>query len=124
MQAVEEILAEKDLHVFSPRLKNNQNKRDDIVTRLWSIETFTEDIKHLHWCECVVVVYHGNYSDSGTAFEIGYAYATGKPIILVHFGENSNLMCHEAAHANITLEELKEYDFEKMPTSFYEGVML
>ncbi|NFE59901.1 nucleoside 2-deoxyribosyltransferase [Clostridium botulinum] len=124
IQAVEEILAEKDLHVFSPRLKNNQNKRDDIVTRLWSIETFTEDIKHLHWCECVVVVYHGNYSDSGTAFEIGYAYATGKPIILVHFGENSNLMCHEAAHANITLEELKEYDFEKMPTSFYEGVML
>ncbi|WP_316571808.1 nucleoside 2-deoxyribosyltransferase [Neobacillus sp. YIM B06451] len=120
VEQVEEILAEKGLSVFSPFRHTGEA---EFGSRQWSIETFMDDIKHIKWAEVVVAIYHGFYSDSGTAWELGYAYATDKPVILVHVGENSNLMVHEGAHANITLEELKEYDFGQMVSSFYKGAM-
>jgi len=92
-------------------------------TRHWSIETFRNDVKYIDWAEAVVTIYHGNYSDSGTAWELGYAYGTNKPVIVVHVGEDSNLMVHESAHANIDIITLHGYDFDKLPSSFYEGKM-
>lgn len=122
LEKVEKILAEKGLNVFSP-LRNNI-KGVQVGSRQWSIETFMKDIKYIKWSEIVVGIYHGNYSDSGTAWELGYAFATDKPVILIHVGNNSNLMVHEGAHANITLDELQNYDFDKLPSSFYSGEML
>lgn len=122
LEQVEKILADKGLNVFSP-FRNNIS--DAIVgSRQWSIETFMKDIKFIKWAEIVVGIYHGNYSDSGTAWELGYAYATDKPVILIQMGSNSNLMVHEGSHASITLDELRDYDFEKLPSSFYSGEML
>ena len=122
LEKVEKILEEKGLEVFSPM--RNPNKYAEVGSRQWSIETFMNDVKYIKWAEIVVGIYHGNYSDSGTAWEFGYAYATDKPVILVHVGKDSNLMVHEGAHANITLDELKDYDFNKLETSFYTGEML
>lgn len=118
---VEDILKEKKLTVFSPM--RNQYDHLESGTRHWSIEIFRNDIKFIDWSEIVVAIYHGGYSDSGTAWELGYAYGTNKPVIVVHVGENSNLMVHEGGHANITLEELKDYDFDKLASSFYTGDM-
>ena len=122
LEKVEKILEEKGLAVFSPM--RNQNKHAEIGSRQWSIETFMNDLKHIKWAEIVVGIYHGSYSDSGTAWEFGYAYATDKPVILVHVGRDSNLMVHEGSHANITLNELKDYDFNQLASSFYTGEML
>ncbi|MFX5502372.1 nucleoside 2-deoxyribosyltransferase [Bacillus subtilis] len=118
---VEDILKEKRLNFFSPM--RNQMEHLEAGSRHWSIETFTNDVKFIDWAEVVVAIYHGNYSDSGTAWELGYAYGTQKPVIVVHVGEDSNLMVHEGAHANIRLEELADYDFNSLPSSFYEGKM-
>lgn len=118
---VEDILKEKGLNFFSPM--RNQMEHLEVGTRQWSTETFMNDLKYIKWAEVVVGIYHGNYSDSGTAWELGYAYATDKPVILIHVGENSNLMVHEGAHANLTLEELEDYDFNELKSSFYEGDM-
>ena len=74
-------------------------------------------------CDCIVMLYHSNYSDSGTAWECGYAFGTGKPIIVVQIERFSNLMVHCSAKANISLEELKTYDFENMPEKIYTGAM-
>lgn len=126
IEQVEHILFAKSIPFFSP-MRSDQNavgkENKKIGSRHWSIETFTQDIKMLNWCDVVVGLYHGNYSDSGTAFELGYAHATHKPIVLVHVGQDSNLMCHEGAFANITIEELAKYDFREMKPSFYEGKM-
>jgi nucleoside 2-deoxyribosyltransferase len=122
VEQVEVILEEKGLKVFSP-MRKPADKQAEFGSRQWSIETFMDDVKYINWAEIVVGIYHGNYSDSGTAWELGYAYATNKPVVLIHLGENSNLMVHEGSHANITLDELKEYDFEKLPSSFYKGEM-
>ena len=121
LSQVEKILDEKGFTVFKP--KDNQFDNLEAGTNHWSLATFNNDKKFIDWSDIVVAVYHGNYSDSGTAWEIGYAYGTQKPVVVVHVGEASNLMVHEGSHANVTLEELKDYNFDIMPSKMYEGKM-
>lgn len=118
----EEILRKRDFYVYSPR--EHEYRGEEVGTTAWSLGTFNEDRKFIDMCDCVVMLYHGNYSDSGTAWECGYAYGTHTPVIVVHVGEDSNLMVHEGSHANITLDELSEYDFETMPAKKYVGKMI
>lgn len=118
----EKILRQRGYEVYSPR---EHEVRDETVgTTQWSVATFEADRIGIDNCDAVVMLYHGNYSDSGTAWECGYAYGTGKPVIVVHIGENSNLMVHEGSHSNINFEELAEYDFENMPEIIYTGAMI
>ncbi|MGM9988653.1 MAG: nucleoside 2-deoxyribosyltransferase [Bacillaceae bacterium] len=121
VEQVEGILEGKGLNVWSPR--KNQLDRYEVETPAWSLDIFRNDVKFIDWAECVVAIYDGNYMDSGTAWEMGYAYGTNKPVIVIHVGENSNLMVHEGAHANLTIEELKDYDFNMLPSKRYEGKM-
>lgn len=122
VEKVEKVLRSKGLNVWSPR--EHQLDRHEAGTMAWSLDIFRNDVKFIDWAECVVCVYAGNYSDSGTAWELGYAYGTNKPIILVHLRDsNSNLMCHESAHANIYIDELEDYDFETMPSKRFDGEM-
>lgn len=123
VEKVEALLHKKGLHVFSP-MRNQMDDFAEVGSREWSLHTFMNDVKYLDWCDYVVAIYHGNYSDSGTAWEMGYAYATNKPVITVHVGDDSNLMCHEGSFANLTIEELEEYSFISMPSNFYKGKML
>ncbi len=43
---------------------------------------FRKDLAGLTWAEAVVAIMDGPDPDSGTAWECGYAYATGKPVVL------------------------------------------
>lgn len=123
VQRAEEILQKRGFTVFSPRL--NEVRTDSVVgSPAWSKETFMNDRRFIDWADAVVMLYYGSYSDSGTAWECGYAFGTGKPVVVVHLGSDSNLMVHEGSHTNITLEELEEYDFERMPYKGYEGEMV
>lgn len=118
----EEILKTRGFTVFSPR--EHETRDEEAGTPSWSRETFQIDRKGIDGCDCVVMLYWGNYSDTGTAWECGYAYAMQKPVIVVQLGESSNLMVHEGSHTNLYgLEELAAYDFEKMPRKSYSGTM-
>lgn len=44
---------------------------------------FRNDVSHVDWSNVVVGIMDGSDPDSGTAWEIGYAYAKGTPIILL-----------------------------------------
>lgn len=44
---------------------------------------FRNDVDHVDWSTVVVGIMDGSDPDSGTAWEIGYAYARGLPIILL-----------------------------------------
>lgn len=119
---VKEILDSKGLEVFSP--KEHQNKHLEFGTIEWRKATFKNDVDHIDWCDCVVaIICQGNYDDSGTAWELGYAYATNKPVILVNLtGEAINLMIADSLHALITsYEELKDYDFNELKRIPYEN---
>lgn len=49
----------------------------------WAKKVFDEDVKAIQEADEVYCIYYGLYSDSGTAWECGYAYALGKPVHLI-----------------------------------------
>ena len=122
VRIAEKILTERGFSLFSPRL-NEVRTDENTQQSWWSKETFMNDKKFIDWADVVVMLYYGGYSDSGTAWECGYAYGTNTPVVVVQLGEDSNLMVHEGCHSNINLEELKTYDFEMLPTKPYKGKM-
>lgn len=118
----ETILRNRNFDVYSPREHEIRDK--EAGTPEWSKAIFEEDRVAIDKCDVVVLLYHGGYSDSGTAWECGYAYGTGKPVVVVQLGQNSNLMVHEGCRSNLTsVEELTDYDFENMPEYIYTGEM-
>lgn len=123
VELAENILNERGFEVFSPRL-NEVRDVDKVGSQWWSKETFMNDRRFIDWADVVIMLYYGAYSDSGTAWECGYAYGTNKPVVVVQLGENSNLMVHEGCHTNISMEDLKTYDFSKMPHLPYKGKMM
>ena len=85
IEKAEKILFSRGFDVFSPRLnevRNEENTQD----KLWSKETFMNDKRFIDWADVVVMLYYGGYSDSGTAWECGYAYGTNTPVVVVHLG--------------------------------------
>lgn len=60
---------------------------------VWAREVFVKDIFEINNCDKVVCLYYGLYSDSGTAWECGYAYGINKPVELIDFsGKECSLM--------------------------------
>jgi nucleoside 2-deoxyribosyltransferase len=121
VKIAENILEERGFTVFSPR--KHQIPEEKQGSPAWSKAVFMADRTYIDWADVVVMLYHGQYSDSGTAWECGYAFGTHKPVLVVQLGTDSNLMVHEGSHANITMEELKTYDFARMPLQGYTGPM-
>lgn len=52
----------------------------------WARRVFVEDRQALNECDVVMVLNFGMYSDSGTAWEAGYAYAKEKSVVQVLCG--------------------------------------
>ena len=122
VKRVEEILTTKGLDFWSPRL--NQFENLETGSSEWSLRTYYNDKQAMDFCDVLVGIYHGNYSDSGSAFEMGYFVGNNKPIILLHLGSDSNLMCHEGALANLmSYEDLEAYDFTELKSIQYTGKM-
>lgn len=122
METVKAILRAKGLDVFVPN--EHQNPEFEFGSRAWRAATFKSDVAGIDNADIVVaVICKGNYDDSGTAWEIGYAYATNKPVIVINVtGETINLMIADSLHALITgYEELVQYDFDKLEKIEYKN---
>lgn len=52
----------------------------------WAQQVFIEDLHAIDGCDVVMVLNFGMYSDSGTAWEAGCAFAKGKKIVQVLCG--------------------------------------
>ena len=52
----------------------------------WANQVFVEDCYAIDNCDYVMVLNFGMYSDSGTAWEAGYAFAKGKTVVQVLCG--------------------------------------
>lgn len=115
MEIARDILRGKGLEIFVPN--EHQNPEHEFGSFEWRKATFEGDLEGIDTADVVVaVINQGNYDDSGTAWEIGYAYANNIPIIVVNFtGKTINLMIADSLHALITSEdELRGYDFTKL----------
>ena len=52
----------------------------------WARQVFVEDCYAIDACQVVMILNFGMYSDSGTAWEAGYAFAKGKQVVNVLCG--------------------------------------
>ncbi|WP_058910041.1 nucleoside 2-deoxyribosyltransferase [Entomohabitans teleogrylli] len=125
VQRVEQAL-EKNKTVdkyFSPRLADPDNL--EYGSMPWRDFIFKNDIKHLDEATVVVAVvdFFEDHVDSGTAYEIGYAHAFKKPLIIVQEkGHTLNLMISESLTRYVnSVEELASYDFTRLEKNVFTG---
>ncbi len=76
---------------------------------------FKENRYRVDWCDVIVALFDWKGISSGTAWEIGYAYAKNVPVIaLVEDKKSVNkdfricVMCHNSVEMVESLEELKK----------------
>jgi len=120
---------------FSPR--KNQLEHLPFGTKEWAQAIYENDVKYVEWADVIVAVLdydgetelHGvrhGHVDSGTAFEVGYAIAANKPVVLVHEkGDIVNLMLSQSCQAYLdNAEAITNYDFKTMPEIPFDGEVL
>ncbi|RLQ97550.1 nucleoside 2-deoxyribosyltransferase [Falsibacillus albus] len=114
------------IDIYSARF--HQNEQLPFGSHIWRKTTFEQDLKFLRRADVVVTIrdFTGDCMDSGTAFEVGYAYAMQKPIILIEEKDfPPNLMLVESLHAFFKhVEDMATYNFHQMPAIPYEGPMV
>ncbi|MFY4776915.1 nucleoside 2-deoxyribosyltransferase [Metabacillus sp. RGM 3146] len=95
----------------------------------WRDAVFGNDLSHLHEADVVLAVHDsGNNKgpDSGTMWEIGYAYANRIPIVLFKEKKGAvNLMIAGSPRAVLqSRAELDAYDFTNLTSIPYKGEVI
>ena len=95
---------------------NNQELKIDTDTGTlpWTNDKFSSIINGIKHCDIFIMLYYGNEGDSIAAWECGYAYSIGKPIVVVHMNDitKDNLMISFSSCCNIDgLDGLAMHEF-------------
>ena len=85
-EAAIEGLRARGYEVYVPR-EHTIDGAWEMPNQTWASYVFAEDVEAIDDCEVVVVMNFGMYSDSGTAWEAGYAMTKGKKVVQVLCGE-------------------------------------
>jgi nucleoside 2-deoxyribosyltransferase len=113
-----EIMVNKGYEVFMPWAYQIPHAWD-YPNAEWGQMVFMNDLKAIDGADIVVVLSYGRESTAGTNWEAGYAFGTGKTVIVVEMtDEVMSLMVSNGMYARIKgLDGLRDYDFDKMPKS-------
>ena len=82
-------MREQGHEVYAP-IEHEVPNAWDLSNAEWGKQVFFADIQAIQECDEVWVLNFGMYSDSGTAWECGYAYGIGKTVrqLVYGFGED------------------------------------
>jgi len=72
----------------------------------WAWNVFEMDVKELATSKLVIAVYDTHYSDTGTAWELGFAYANHIPVLLLC----TNLNADNSIMPLIAADRIYQYD--------------
>ena len=93
----------------------------------WATATFLGDINGIKQTDLSTFVYVPKEEDVGCGVEMGYAYAMGKPVVVIvpdeQWGEPINLMSWGVATTYIKLSDLATFDFNNISFNFYDGAV-
>ena len=110
---------------FSPMETNTTDDNGQQFTPEWAKRVFKLDTEEIDKADvvCAVTDFVHQNMDSGTAFEVGYAFSSHTPVVcLQELDEPLNLMIGQAlCFYTKDVEELATYDFDKLPTRPYTG---
>ena len=124
---------EKENEVYKSVIKSLRNDRHkvfvpkehtipnawDLPNAVWGESVFAVDILGIQKCDVVVVLNFGMYSDSGTAWECGYAYALGKKVVNVLCSDDNtySLMMLNGCNTYVKIDNI----FENYLKTIIEG---
>ena len=106
-----------DAELFIPMLgfipggnDKDENGEYTMPNYVWARAVFTMDVNAIDRCDEVIALYRGRYSGTGTAWEIGYAYAKNKPITVYIPGgvDQTSLMVINSASKVISESEYEQ----------------
>lgn len=144
LKQVADLLAKNETvgYVFEPAKHQqedivNKYGNGDLATAMktpqWQNATYNADIQAINQANCVVAMLDFDIEnknvrpDEGTMFEIGYAIANNKPVILVQFTKDDeplNLMLAGSYTGFFwgkeDIQEIKDYDFINLPKRLVE----
>lgn len=102
-----QVLRDQKHDVFVP-MEHFIEDGDMLSNHIWGQKVFQMDVDALTKSDVLIAVYHGHYSDSGVAWEIGYAYGLGGiKIITCHVKEQvSSMMINNSSDLNILYDDL------------------
>ncbi|KGP93230.1 nucleoside 2-deoxyribosyltransferase [Pontibacillus chungwhensis BH030062] len=128
VREIAEILQDiKGLEVFIPM--KNQFKPLEFGEERWRKAVFSNDVIHILESDVMIAIHDSGdkpYPDSGTMWEMGFAYANRIPIIVYTEKDTvMNLMIAESGRAYVhSLEDLIAYDFNTLPSNTYNGKII
>lgn len=106
-------LRSNDAHsVYVPQEHSIPNAWD-LSNQDWAKQVFCADIEAIEDCDVVMVLNFGMYSDSGTAWEAGYAMGLGKMVVQVLCGDENtvySLMMFNGCSKVINLCDVEHWD--------------
>lgn len=90
----------------------------------WGRNTWEKDVKHIDIADAVIAIDWGMYSDTGTAWEIGYAFCSNKPCIVVSpnvaLNTNHSLMVINGATTFVTERRFLSFTEEEIEEAFHK----
>lgn len=94
---------------------------DKLTNEEWARKVFRYDVNQIVSADCIIAIYHGHYSDSSTAWELGFAYANGIPCIVAHVDTTNiaSIMPVTGCHYNITFSDIGKMDFQNLITEVH-----
>ncbi len=109
IEHIDALVAAEGFTTFLPHRDNPTKTQDNVA------EIYANDKRGIDECDVVVANLNGITTDDGTAWELGYAYATGKHLIGLHTDwrrrfndEVVNLMIECSLHRMVrSLDELR-----------------
>lgn len=106
------LLRDEGYDVYVPQEHTVENAWS-LSNEEWARQVFIEDVAAIDEVEVVMVLNFGMYSDSGTAWEAGYAFAKGKKVVQVLCGgENAtySLMMMNGCCNIVELPQIAHFD--------------
>ena len=115
IEKASKILRSQDHQVIVP-MEHIIEGGDKMTNEEWSRHVFQYDVARIRECDIVIAIYHGHYSDTGTAWELGYAKACTIPSIVVHVDVNhiASIMPVSGCSCNIRFEDLEKIDIDNI----------
>lgn len=112
------ILVEQGHEVYNP-VENFIPHAWDYPNDEWGLMVFTTDVKAIDRCDIVVMLSYGRLGTAGSNWEAGYAYGTGKKVIVVEMtDEIMSVMVANGRYATVKgLDGLSNYDWKTMPVT-------
>lgn len=98
--------------VYAPQEHEIENAWD-LPNYDWAFEVYQADIEAIDNCDAVLILNFGMYSDSGTAWEAGYACASGKFTVQVLCGDENttySLMMINGCDRIVPLAKIGNFD--------------